>query len=145
MNLLIENGQLLKPRSLPWQPTGWAIPKGWTPERTPEMEVQFDKSQAALPDAPPFVLWAQIQNDEGKRLQLARRPWLGWVMVPSPLSPVATKQDKRVSRAYRRLYSELNVEYSKFIDNKLKPPPGVKLTVPPDGRYVFRGGRMVAQ
>ncbi len=123
MNLLIEHGQLLKPYALPWSPDGWVIPKDWTPERTPEMTARFDALQAARPEAAPFALWEQVEHDEGERLQSRRKPWPGWVMLPAPSFPNATKKDKRISKAYRRLYVEMDER-------------------PPDGRYSFRGGKM---
>ena len=123
MKLKIENGQLLKPRAIPWSPDGYTIPDGWTPDRTPEMTARVDKAQAALPTAAEFVLWAQIQNEEKQRLQSRRKPWPGWVMLPAPHDPRATKTDQRISKAYRALYVELG-EW------------------PPDGDYVFRGGKM---
>ena len=123
MKLKIEAGQLLTPYAIPWSPDGWVIPNGWTPDRTLEMQVRFDKARAALPTAAEFVLWAQIQNEEKQRLQSRRKPWPGWVMLPGPHDPRATRTDRRISRAYLRLHGELGAW-------------------PPDGRYKFKNGKI---
>ena len=123
MKLKIEAGQLLKPRTLPWSPDGWVIPDGWTPERTPEMTARVDELQLEYFSIGASVLWERVERDEGERLQSRRKPWPGWVMLPGPHDPRATKTDRRISKAYRRLYGELG-EW------------------PPDGDYEFRGGKM---
>jgi len=123
MNLLIENGQLLKPYALPWSPDGWTRPPGWTPDRTPGMRERFRLLQAKNQDVPEPLLWHQIEQDEGEYLHAARRPWPGWVMVPAPSMPSATKEDRRISKAYRALFVERGRDV-------------------PDGRYRLRNGRM---
>ena len=123
MKLKIEAGQLLTPYAIPWSPDGWVIPNGWTPDRTLEMQVRFETLKVEHPEAPAFVLWERVETDEGERLQLKCKPWPGWVMLFEPNDPRATKTDRRISRAYLRLHGELG-EW------------------PPDGDYVFRGGKM---
>lgn len=143
MNLLLENGQLLKPCSIPWSRGKWVRPKGWTPQRTPQMTIRFEELSAERDDIPDAVLWGQVEHEEGERRQAARRPWPGWVMVPGPSMPSATKTDRRISKSYRRLFSELNEQYSDFIDNGRQPPAGAELVQVPDGQYEFRRGRMM--
>lgn len=140
MNLLLENGQLLKPHALPWSPGGWVIPDGWTPERTTEMHGRFELLRADNPDAPAFLLWQQIEKDEGEYLHAARRPWPGWVMVPSPHSAKATKEDRRIGKAYKALFIEMNPQYEELVKAGKRPPGDVEW--PPDGRYRLRNGKM---
>jgi len=123
MKLKIEAGQLLKPCSLPWSPDGWVIPPGWTPDRTPEMTVRFEALCDEWFAVGDMIVWQKIEADEGERLQSRRKPWPGWVMLPGPHDPRATKTDRRISKAYLRLHGELGAW-------------------PPDGRYEFRGGKM---
>ncbi|MCP4540666.1 MAG: hypothetical protein GY832_26305 [Chloroflexi bacterium] len=142
MNLLIEHGQLLKPYSLPWSPHGWpTLPPGWTPERTTEMRGEFLLLQSEQPDTSPFLLWQQIEAAEGKRLQAARRPWPGWVMVPHPKAALATREDRRISRAYKALFVKLNPQYEDLLAAGRRPPSGVTVN-PPDGRYRLKNGNM---
>ena len=139
MNLLIENGILLKPYSAPLGRDGkHRRLKGWTPDRTSyEINARFDEFKAKSPDMPDYLIWAQVENEEGKRLAMLRRPWPGWIPVPAPVSGKATDEDRRISKAYRELFQRMNPERG---NNAHKLP---EAEWPPDGLYEFVDGEMI--
>ena len=142
MKLKIENGQLLTPYAIPWSPDGWVIPNGWTPDRTPEMTARVDELQVEHPEAPVFVLWEQVEHGESERRQTLRRPWPGWVMLPGPHDPRATRTDRRISKAYRALFVKMNPQHAASVKSGKRPLDSAPVEWPPDGDYVFRGGKM---
>jgi len=129
MNLLIERGILLKPYAAPLDiATGkHRVPDGWTADRTPAMHARFNELEAEIPDETPgFVLWAQVEREEGERLAKFKRPCPGWVPVK--------QSERRIVKAYRELFIRMNP------GSNGKARPGTKW--PPDGRYVLRGATM---
>lgn len=124
MELLIEDGILLRPYTLAWRREGWRSPPGWTPKRTPAMYELFEKLKEQLPDAPDLYLWDGIERVEGQQRFRERQPWPGWVPLPAPSFPNATPEDKAISSAYRELCQREGA-------------------MPADGRYVFERRRMM--
>lgn len=138
MDLLIENGILLKPFSAPFDilEGKHIIPDGWTPARTPEMQASFDelKAEASETEVPDFLLWKKAELERGKQLAQFRRPYPGWF-------PVRPRTDKKIVKAYRALFVQMNPDANKRI-RAGKIWSGPKAEYPPDGRYLLRGGTM---
>ena len=134
MKLKIENGILLKPYAAPYskKERTHRRPKGWTPERTPEMHAAFDALKAEYSTTPDYMIWSQVEVAEGERMM--GKPWPGWV-------PVSYKRDKKIGDAYRELYLRMNGEYADLLARGV-PLEGRKAEWPPDGDYVFEGGVM---
>lgn len=134
MKLLIENAQLLKPYTAPYsrKEKKHRAPKGWTPTRTSEMHATFTVLQSEYPTTPDYMLWSQVEADEGKRL--AGNPWPGWM-------PVNYKLDKEIGDAYYALFLRMNGEYADLLVRGV-PLEGRVAEWPPDGEYVFEDGVM---
>ena len=99
MNPRIEDGFLLKPYAAPFNTrTGrHNALNGWTPDRTPAMQARFNELRAETePSVPTFLIWQQVEIEEGKRLAELRRPYPGWF----PVRPIT---DKLIVRAYRKV------------------------------------------
>jgi len=142
MRLRIEDGILLKPCAAPFNTrTGkHNVLNGWTPDRTPAMHARFNELRAETgPGTPPFIVWQQVEIEEGKGLVERRLPWPGWVPLPSPLSGRATDEDKTISRAYFDLFKLMNPEARVKVDGVWSGPSAV---TPPDGDYILDGGEM---
>ena len=137
IELLIENGILLKRWTVAWTPDGWSRrPHGWTPDRDEWVVTRAKELQSKEPNM--FLEFAlrKAEVERGQMLYKQRQPWPGWVTVS------LNKEDKKIREAYRQLFVKLNPEYPE--DSK----PNVRMADPvkwvPDGRYIFRNGEMAA-
>jgi len=137
MNLKIEAGQLLMPCAAPWSKKEKAHrkPKGWTPDRTPEMQAEFDALKMKYPTTPDYMLWEQVETAKGE--QMRGKPWPGWVPVVYARGGI----DKNIGDAYRELYLRMNGEYADLLAKGV-PLDGRTAEWPPDGDYVFEKGAM---
>lgn len=138
MKLKIEDGFLLKPCAAPFNTrTGkHNALNGWTPDRTPAMQARFNELRAETePSVPTFLIWQQVEIEEGKRLAELRRPYPGWF-------PVRPQTDKRIAKAYRELFLKMNPDADRRvkIGGVWSGPPAV---YPPDGDYILDGGEML--
>jgi hypothetical protein len=133
MDLLIEQGHLLKPHARTWHPSGWGhAPAGWTPDRGDWVQNRADELQQAVEQEgsilPREFALLKAEQAHGELLHKARKPWPGWV-------PILPKRDKEISRAYRELFQRMNPDRAPDLPAKAAQWPG-------DGRYRFVKGRM---
>ncbi len=137
MNLRIEQGLLLKPYLAPYMRKDGGshrMRKGWTPDRTPELQKLFDDFRAMKPDAPEAIVWKMAEVERGNQLAEFKRPYPGWF-------PIGPQSDKAISRAYRALFRRMNPDADKRV--KLAGRwSGPKAVYPPDGDYTFEHGVM---
>ena len=132
MNLKIEHGILLKPHALARHTDGYSPPpKGWTPEDIDDITVLAQKIIATNEpiDAESWATakleaWLMIERQHYD----ANEPWAGWV-------PITYQTDKRIGRAYRNLFIELN-------EGQCPPQRDKRAKHPPDGMYEYRNGKM---
>jgi len=139
MNLKIEGGQLLMPYAAPYsrKEKQHRKPKGWTPDRTPAMQTEFDILKAEYPTTPDYMLWEQIETAESE--QMTGKPWPGW----TPIVYAKGGVDKDIGNAYRELYLQMNGEYADLLARGV-PLEGRTAEWPSDGDYVFERGVMLA-
>ena len=132
MNLKIEDGILLKPHALARHDDGYSPPpKGWTPEDIADITAlaqgivaKADQVDAPTWQAAKLEAWLAVERqhyDDNK-------PWVGWV-------PVAPQTDRKIRRAYRNLFVEMN-------GGQYPPKRDEHAIFPPDGMYEYRNGRM---
>jgi hypothetical protein len=136
LNLRIEGGILLKPYVAPLtrdKGGSHRAPAGWTPDHTPAMQARFDELRGATA-APDFILWLQVEQEEGQRLVKLRRPYPGWF-------PVRPKTDSDIVRAYRALFLRMNPGAEKRV-RVSGVWSGPQTKTPPDGDYQLVGGVM---
>jgi hypothetical protein len=135
MDLLIENGILLKPYDLAWTPNGWAAaPAGWTPDRDARVLAQADEIQRAEPATPREFALLAAEKKRGRELYRKRHPWHGWV-------PVTARADRKISRAYRQYFMDMNPDVINE-GNVMSGAARARAAWPPDGRYIFRNGKI---
>lgn len=135
IRLQIKQGFLLKSYFAPYAPAnggGHRMRQGWTPDRTPAMHARFDelKLETAGKNVADFLLWKQVEIEEGKRLAKLKRPYPGWF-------PIGPQSDKAISRAYRALFVAMNPG-----SGGVRATPRRKAIYPPDGDYIFERGVM---
>ena len=131
MNLKIEDGILLKPHALARHTDGYSPPPaGWTPEDmydvnrlTANLALASDGTLEALKHAK-VEAWLTIE----KKHYDANEPWAGWV-------PTTYQTDRRIGRAYRNLFVEMN-------GGQCPPKRDKHAKYPPDGMYEYRNGKM---
>lgn len=132
MNLRIEDGILLKPHALAWHDDGYSPPlAGWTPEDIDDITALAQEAVAKA-ETIDEEAWATAKVDAWLTIERqhydAKQPWLGWV-------PVVYQDDKRIGRAYRELFVEMN-------GGQCPPARDEHAKYPPDGLYEFRSGKM---
>ena len=130
--LKLEDGILLKQYSLAWHTDGYSPPpKGWTPEDVDDITTlaQENIAMGNLVDA---VVWQSAKLEAWliieRRHYDTKQPWFGWV-------PVAYQSDRRIGRAYRNLFAEMN-------GGQCPPRRDKRAKHPPDGMYEYRNGKM---
>lgn len=134
MDLLVENGILLKPYTLAWAPKGWGHkPKGWTPGNNEWITQRIEELQRETPGMHETIARIKAEQEYGQRLHAKRQPWSGWV-------PVNARSDLRISRAYRQFFIDMNPD----IDggNVMSKTAQEHAEWPPDGRYRYRKGEL---
>lgn len=132
MDLLIEGGMLLRPFTMPWKPDGWGrAPGGWTPDRGQWVQDRADQLQEETPALPREFALLAAEKEHGALLFDTKQPWPGWV-------PVKPRTDRKISNAYRKLFMAMNPEVEGLPEEIRKR----KAVVPPDGRYLYRGGKI---
>ena len=132
MNLKIEDGILLKPHALARHSDGYSPPPaGWTPEDIADITALAQEivSKADQVDAPTWQsakleAWLAIERKHYD----ANKPWSGWV-------PISYQTEKRIGRAYRHLFAEMN-------GGQCPPKRDKRAIYPPDGMYEYRNGKM---
>lgn len=124
MNLLVENGLLLKAYALAFDTERGRhldAPLGWTPDRDEWVEAKAteiqEKAVVAGNPVPREIAYVEAERLAGERLVEARQPLRGWV-------PAKPSTDKKLIRAWLALIRKLD-------------------DWPEDGRYVWRGGGIV--
>lgn len=134
VELLIEDGILLKRYTRPWTPQGHgAAPAGWTPERDEWVLKQADTLQAEKQGLPREIALQAAVIERGEQLNAQRLPWPGWV-------PITVRNDPKISQAYRQLFIDTNSGINE--GNVMAQSAQARATLPPDGRYVLRGKKM---
>jgi hypothetical protein len=131
ITLLIENGMLLKPYTLPWKPDGWNPPPGWTPKRGKWVRDYADKLQRVTPTLPREFALETAETEHGKFLQSKKLPWPGWIFI-------TVERDPDISRAYRELFVKMNPQIATLPLDQLR----LKAKYPPDGFYKFHKRKM---
>ena len=132
MNLKIEDGILLKPHALARHSDGYSPPPvGWTPEDitdittlAQEIAAKADQMDEPTWQAAKLEAWLAVERqhyDDNK-------PWSGWV-------PIDYQTDKRIGRAYRNLFVEMN-------GGQCPPKRDKSALYPSDGMYEYRNGKM---
>ena len=132
--LKLEDGILLKQYSLVRHTDGYSPPpKGWTPEDIDDITVlaqeivaKADQVDEATWQAAKLEAWLIVE----RRHYDANEPWAGW-------APISYRTDRRIGRAYRELFVEMN-------GGQCPPRRDKCAKYPPDGLYEFRNGRMVS-
>ena len=132
MNLQIEHGILLKPHALARHTDGYSPPPtGWTPididditALAQEIVAKADQMDEATWQAAKLEAWLAIE----RRHYADNKPWAGWV-------PIVYQADRRIGRAYRELFVEMN-------GGQCPPRRDKRAKYPPDGMYEFRNGKM---
>ena len=132
MDLLIKSGILLKRYHLPWRPSGWEIPAGWTPDDA-WMQQRADAllllGEKTRPASARELTRKKLERDYRENPWLLRHPWPGWI-------PVGL-DEKDLQRAYRELVSAFNPGRATSVVGMT-----AKLKWPPDGRYEYANGRI---
>jgi hypothetical protein len=142
MKLRIEDGILLKEYCLAWKPKGWGkAPPGWTPDDTCKWVQQraaeilvgakadVDARGANGEQLTIFAL-KKASFEYGDVVHQKRRPWMGWV-------PISAMWDRKISRAYRNLFLEMNPDIpDPAAEAKMKSG---RVQWPADGFYEFDG------
>ena len=132
MNLRIEHGILLKPHALARHTDGYSPPPtGWTPvdvaditALAQEIVAKADQMDEPTWQAAKLEAWLTVE----RRHYADNEPWAGWV-------PVVYQTDRRIGRAYRNLFVEMN-------GGQCPPKFDEHATYPPDGMYEYRNGEM---
>lgn len=135
--LKLEDGILLKQYSLPWRDEGFRTPPaGWTPIDIDAIQEMADK---LLTDD--IVAGQELDKHSGQRVRLKawqtfeqlhndrREMWMGWI-------PIIFQHDRKIGKAYRRLFVELN-------DGKRPPRQSMRAVYPKDGMYELKNNHMV--
>ena len=141
MKLKIENGILLKPFVLPWRPGGYVKPPGWTPD--PDLPglhdraLELDALMKEAGNAPPIPNLAlrQAEVEYERKMAAAKKPYPGWM-------PISPQTDPDISRAYRRLFVQMNPDRDAPAMLTKLPGGREKVEWPPDGEYVYEKDRM---
>ena len=132
MNLKIEDGILLKPYSLAWHGDGYSPPPaGWAPidiaditALAQEIVAKADQVDEPTWQAAKLEAWLTVERGH----YADNEPWAGWV-------PIVYQTDRRIGRAYRNLFVEMN-------GGQCPPKFDEHATYPPDGMYEYRNGKM---
>ena len=132
VRLRIEHGILLKPHALARHGDGYSPPPaGWTPvdiaditTLAQEIVAKADQMDEPTWQAAKLEAWLAIERQHYD----ANQPWAGWV-------PVVYQTDRRIGRAYRNLFVEVN-------GGQCPPKFDKRAKYPPDGEYEYRNGKM---
>ena len=131
ITLLIENGMLLNPYTLPWRPDGWKVPDGWTPKRGKWIQEYANTLQKTNPNLPREMALKTAETQRGEFLQGKKMPWVGWIFI-------TVEKDPDISRAYRELFVRMNPQIDKLPIAQLR----LKAKQPPDGFYTYHKRKM---
>ncbi len=130
--LKLEDGILLKPYTLARHTDGYSSPPaGWTPEDinditalAQEIVAKSDQVDEPAWQAAKLEAWLVVERQHYDANEL----WAGWV-------PISYQTDRRIGRAYRELFVEMN-------GGQCPPRRDKHAIFPPDGMYEFRNSRM---
>ena len=134
MNLRIEDGILLKPYALARHDDGYSPPpSGWTPFDIDVITRKAQEIMALSGDQVDEPSWQTAKLEAWLAIEKQHydnnEPWSGW-------APVVYQIDRKIGRAYRQLFLDLN-------GGKQPARLSTRAKFPPDGEYEYRNGKMV--